>query len=117
MTGSSGLSGISTLNNINHLTDSERLATTGVSVDEDALSWFQWTEVRESFISLDDFKRLLLRFRPFQEGGLCTSNFLRLNKRGWCQSTEEDSSCSQHLCTGCQWKPWRALLLRDYDLR
>lgn len=81
MTGSSGLSGISTLNNINHLTDSERLATTGVSVDEDALSWFQWTEVRESFISLDDFKCLLLRFRPFQEGSLY-EQFLEIKQEG-----------------------------------
>ena len=57
--------------NINRLTEGERLATAGVSVDSDALSWLQWTEVQAPFSSWDDFKRrLLVCFRPSQDGSL-----------------------------------------------
>ena len=37
--------------NINHLSEEERLGAAEVSVDGDALSWLQWTEIRAPFVS------------------------------------------------------------------
>ena len=43
-----------------------------MSLEGDALSWYQWTDSREAFGSWENLKRrLLLHFRPTQEGSLC----------------------------------------------
>ena len=58
------------------------MAAVAVSVDGDALSWLQWTEVRAPFLSWEDFKsRLLMRFRPSQEGSL-HEQFLAIKQMG-----------------------------------
>ena len=52
-----------------------------MSLDVDALSWYQWTDSREAFGSWENLKRrLLLRFRPTQEGSLC-EQFLAVRRQ------------------------------------
>ncbi|RVX15939.1 Pentatricopeptide repeat-containing protein [Vitis vinifera] len=64
------------------LTKEEKLVAAAMSLDGDALSWYQWTDSREAFGSWDNLKRrLLLRFRPTQEGSLC-EQFLAVRQQG-----------------------------------
>ena len=64
------------------MAEREKLAAAGVSLDGDALSWLQWAEIREPFMSWDDFKRrLLMRFRSSQEGTL-HEQFLAIRQVG-----------------------------------
>lgn len=47
------------------LTEEEKLVAAAMSLDGDALSWYQWTDSREVFGSWENLKRrLLLRFHP-----------------------------------------------------
>ena len=53
-----------------------------MSLDGDALSWYQCTDSREAFGSWENLKRrLLLCFRPTQEGSLC-EQFLAVWQQG-----------------------------------
>ena len=53
-----------------------------MSLDGDALSWYQWIDSREAFGSWENLKRrLLLHFHPTQEGSLC-EQFLAVRQRG-----------------------------------
>ena len=64
------------------LTEEEKLVAAAMSLDGDALSWYQWTDSREAFGSWDNLKRqLLLRFCPTQEGSLC-EQFLAVRQQG-----------------------------------
>ena len=64
------------------LTEEEKLVAAAMSLDGDALSWYQWTDSREVFGSWENLKRrLLLRFRPTQERSLC-EQFLAVRQQG-----------------------------------
>ena len=64
------------------LTEEEKLVVATMNLDGDALSWYQWTDSREAFGSWENLKkRLLLHFRPTQEGSLC-EKFLAVRQRG-----------------------------------
>ena len=64
------------------LTEEEKLVVAAMSLDGDALSWYQWTNSREVFRSWENLKRrLLLRFLPTQEGSLC-EQFLAVRQQG-----------------------------------
>ena len=62
--------------------EEDKLVAAAMSLDGDALSWYQWTDLREAFGSWENLKRwLLLRFRPTQGGNLC-EEFLVVRQRG-----------------------------------
>ena len=64
------------------LTEEEKLVAAAMSLYGDALSWYQWIDSREAFGSWENLKtRLLLCFRPTQEGSLC-EQFLAVPQRG-----------------------------------
>lgn len=57
---------------INGKTEKEKLASVGVRLNGSALSCLQWTKARDPFRTWESFQqKLLLRFRPTQEGSLC----------------------------------------------
>ena len=68
----------------------EKLATAIISLDREALAWFQWEESRRTIMSWGELKAHLLdRFGHTQEGTLC-EQFLSL---------EEDGSVRDYLRT------------------
>lgn len=67
---------------VNGLIKKEKLATIGVSMEGNALTWLQWPEARTPFSNRGYFRQqLLIRFRSTQEGSLC-EKFLTLKQGG-----------------------------------
>ena len=64
------------------MSQGEKLATATISLDGEALAWFQWEEGHRPVQSWMEFKAQLLdRFGQTQEGTLC-ENFLALKQEG-----------------------------------
>lgn len=67
---------------VNGLTEKEKLAAIGVSMEGDALPWLQWMEARTPFSSWGHFRQqLLMQFHSAQEGSLC-KKFLAVKQEG-----------------------------------
>ena len=67
---------------LNQLIKEEKLTTTVVCLDGDALSWFSWMEGRMVFASWADLKyHLLLHFQSTSKGSLC-QKFLAIRQGG-----------------------------------
>lgn len=61
---------------INRFSEKEKIITTGIALEADALSWFQWQNRRRPLINWAGFNVVpLQRFRSSQEGNLCEQFF------------------------------------------
>ena len=65
---------------LNNLSAPEKMEAAAISLDGEALAWFQWEDHRRPFRSWEESKlRLLVRFSQNQEGSLC-EKFLSLKQ-------------------------------------
>ena len=73
------------------LMEYEKLVTTAMSSDGDALSWCQWTGSRETFRSWENWRDdCCFTFVELKKGGF-VSSFLWCDNRGQWQRTDENS--------------------------
>ena len=67
---------------LNRKGEKEKLKVATISLDGEALAWFQWTDGRRPIRDWPEFKKLLLdQFRSSHEGSNC-EKFLALRQEG-----------------------------------